>query len=114
MNVTSTTLARAATLAGQIEALRNELNSVVSTMNAKVDELNQQIAPLETELNGLIAFPTADKPAYKNTGRQFTDEQKARISAGLKAKWAERKAAAAQAVPVQVIPDSTVVNTTVS
>lgn len=95
--ISSTSLARAATLAGNLEVLRAEL----TTVQSKADDLRKQIEPLETELNNIMG--TVPKACKRADGteptRHFSAEQKARISAGLKASWERRKANAPVANP---------------
>lgn len=99
MNITSTQLAQAAKLAENIEALTTAL----STAEARVSELNAELSPLQSEYNAIMG--TTGRKACTSTGtRKFSDEQRARISAGLKAKWAERKAKAATASAVDSTP----------
>jgi predicted nucleic acid-binding Zn-ribbon protein len=99
MKMTAETLTRAATLAGQIEALETELTTVTN----KANELSKQISPLQTELSKLVGSTSVSRKAckrgVKKTSRRFTPEQRAAISAGLRAKWAERKAAKAATTP---------------
>jgi hypothetical protein len=91
--LSATQLERAATLTKQVETLGTELTKAQSV----VDGLNQKINPLREELDSIMGYKAFKAPG--GTGR-FTPEQRAKISAGLKAKWAERKAAAATAAPV--------------
>lgn len=105
MKINSANLAEASTLAAQIETLQAQLDE----FNGKAQEVSKQLAPLQTKFQNLIGSISSVKVAKcAKSGRgKFTPEQKAKISAGLKAKWAERKAAnsAAPAVPVaSVVP----------
>jgi hypothetical protein len=88
VNMNAETLTRAATLATQIEALTVEL----TTATTKVDELTGKINPLQTELNTLVGTPRKACKVIGGTGRHFSAEVRAKISAGQKARWAARKA----------------------
>ncbi len=90
-NFSATTLARAATLAGNLE----NLNTKLTEARATVDALSAEIAPIQSEYNTLLGVsPKAATRPDGSSGR-FTDEQRAAISAGLKASWERRKAARA-------------------
>jgi chromosome segregation ATPase len=95
-NMTSQNLQRAAELAQQIEVLNPQLTAAQAT----VSELSQKVEALQTELDSLgLGVRKASKGL-----RHFSEDQKAKISAGLKAAWARRKAAVAPATPVAATP----------
>ena len=95
-NITSSQLARASTLAGNLETLRAEL----VTYQTKANDLRNEIEPLESEFNTIMGVSAKACKRADGTAptRQFSQEQKDKIAAGLKASWARRKAAASPAV----------------
>ena len=90
-HITSVQLARASTLAGNLEALRAEL----VTYQTKANDLRTQIEPLENEFNTIMGVSAKACKRADGTAptRQFSQEQKDKIAAGLRASWARRKAA---------------------
>ena len=85
MKINSATLGEASALASQIETLQAQLDG----FNSQAQEVSKQLTPLQTKFQTIIGS--------MSSGKQFSPEQRAAISAGLKAKWAERKAAKAAA-----------------
>lgn len=100
MKINSASLAEASTLASQIEALQGTLDE----LNGKVADTAKQLAPLQSRFQSLIGSMSGGKGVKvskcSRKGSRFTPEQRAKISEGLKAKWAARKAAAASAPAV--------------
>jgi hypothetical protein len=70
----------------------------------KAAELAESIENMQNELTALLNGTTVTTvaPANKRGRGKFTPAQRARISAGLKAKWAERHAAKLAASPAPV------------
>ena len=94
MKINSATLGEASALASQIETLQAQLDG----FNSQAQEVSKQLTPLQTKFQTIIGSMSSDK--VSKSGKRFSPEQRAAISAGLKAKWAERKAAkAAVATP---------------
>jgi len=64
--------------------------------------LAEKIEAMQGELNALLSGQTVTRKGRKSVSKagRFTDAQRAKISAGLKAKWAERKAAKAAPAPL--------------
>lgn len=94
MKINSASLAEASTLAGQIEALQGQLDE----LNGKSQDVSKQLSPLQTRFQNLMGSMSGKAKVSKCSRRgKFSPEQRAAISAGLKAKWAERKAAKAAA-----------------
>lgn len=66
--------------------------------------LAEKIEAMQGELNALLSGQTVTRKGSKSVKKanRFTPEQRAKISEGLRAKWAERKAAkaAATALPL--------------
>lgn len=92
--ITADSLARAATLAGQIETLSAKLGVAQAT----VTQLTGELAPLQAELDGILGTPTRKACAKNPDGSsRFSPEWRAAISEGQKKRWAERKAAKAAA-----------------
>ena len=102
MKINSASLAEASTLAGQIETLQAQLDEC----NTKAQGISKEIAPLQSRFQSLVGSLSGGKGAKvskcSRKGSRFSPEQRAAISAGLKAKWAERKAAKANAPAVPV------------
>jgi hypothetical protein len=107
MKINSANLAEAATLAGNIETLQVRLDE----LNGQVLDVTKQLAPLQNRFQNLIGSLSGGKGTRvskcSRKGSRFTPEQKAAISAGLKAKWAERKAAKATDGLAVVLPTMT-------
>lgn len=96
LKINSATLNEASGLAGQIETLQTQLADLTNQSAG----IEKQIAPLVAQYNKLIGNLAPGKVSKFSKGGKrgkFTPEQRAAISAGLKAKWAQRKAAAAAA-----------------
>ena len=94
MKINSSSLTEAATLANEIEALQTRRDELAGQLS----KLDGEIAPLTTKFQRLIGGLGGNKTGRTvkcRRSRTFSAEQKAKISAGLKAKWAERKAAKA-------------------
>ena len=75
-------------------------NLSVSTLRkatALAESIEAKQAELAALLNGQTVAKGGRKSVAKSRGNTRTPEQRAAISAGLKAKWAARKAATAQA-----------------
>lgn len=105
VKINSASLAEASTLASQIETLQAQLDG----FNTQAQDVSKQLVPLQSRFNSLIGSLSPNHKVSKSTrGRgKFTPEQRAAISAGLKAKWAERKAAKAAAIAgVDTVPIS--------
>jgi hypothetical protein len=100
MKINSVSLAEASTLASEIEALQGKLDM----LNGQASDVSKQLEPLQVRFQKLVGSMTGKGGKVVRCARRskITPEQRAAISAGLKAKWAERKAAklAALAVPV--------------
>jgi phage shock protein A len=99
MKINSAALTEAATLANQIESLQAQLEE----FNTKSTEVGKQLTPLVSQYNKLVGSLSMTKgvkvaKSSRKGSRHVSPEQKAKISAGLKAKWAERKAAKASPV----------------
>ena len=64
--------------------------------------LAEKIEAMQGELSALLSGQTVTRKGRKSVSKagRFTDAQRAKISAGLKAKWAERKAAKAAPAPL--------------
>lgn len=90
-NISATSLARAAVLAASIE----NLNTKLTDARASVTALETELQPVQSEYNEIMGTPPRKYTRADGSTGRFTDEQRAKISAGLKAKWAERKAAKA-------------------
>ena len=97
MKINSATLGEASAIASQIETLQAQLDG----FNSQAQEVSKQLAPLQSKFQSIIGSMSAGKVSKcaktGKTGRKFSPEQKAAISAGLRAKWAARKAAVATA-----------------
>lgn len=94
MKINSATLGEASALASQIETLQAQLDG----FNSQAQEVSKQLTPLQTKFQTIIGSMSSDKVSKcAKSGKRFSPEQRAAISAGLKAKWAERKAAKAAA-----------------
>ena len=97
MKINSATLGEASALASQIETLQAQLDG----FNSQAQEVSKQLAPLQSKFQSIIGSMSAGKSdkvsKCAKSGKRFSPEQRAAISAGLKAKWAERKAAKAAA-----------------
>lgn len=104
MKINSASLAEASTLASQIEALQGTLDE----LNGKVADATKQLVPLQSRFQSIIGSMSGGKGVRvskcSRKGGKFTPEQRAAISAGLKAKWAERKAAKAAQVTADAAP----------
>jgi TolA-binding protein len=104
MKINSASLAEASTLASQIEALQGQLDE----LNGKVADTTKQLVPLQSRFQSLIGGLSGGKGGKTvkcaRKGSRFSPEQRAAISAGLKAKWAERKAAKAAATATDTAP----------
>lgn len=104
MKINSASLAEASTLASQIEALQGQLDE----LNSQVASATKQLVPLQSRFQSILGSMSSKGVKVSKCSRKggkFTPEQRAAISAGLKAKWAERKAVkttqpAADPVPI--------------
>lgn len=92
-NPTPANLRKAAELAESIENMQNELNALLSGST-------------------VTATPAPAKGAKRGRGK-FTPAQRARISAGLKAKWAERHAAKLAATSVTPVAGGVTIDQTI-
>ena len=94
MKINSATLGEASAIASQIETLQAQLDG----FNSQAQEVSKQLTPLQTKFQTIIGSMSSGKVSKcAKSGKRFSPEQRAAISAGLKAKWAERKAAKAAA-----------------
>ena len=94
MKINSATLGEASAIASQIETLQAQLDG----FNSQAQEVSKQLTPLQTKFQTIIGSMSSDKVSKcAKSGKRFSPEQRAAISAGLEAKWAERKAAKAAA-----------------
>lgn len=103
MKINSASLAEASTLASQIEALQGQLDE----LNGKASEVSKQLVPLQSKFQnivGALGGRTSRVSKCSRKGSRFTPEQRAKISEGLKAKWAARKAAAVAKAAADVAP----------
>jgi ABC-type uncharacterized transport system involved in gliding motility auxiliary subunit len=93
-NISAENLAKAATLAANIEGLNLQLTEA----RAVVADLEAKVNPLQTEYDTLMGIDRA-KAATRGDGStgRFNAAHRAAIAAGVKAAWAERKAKAAAA-----------------
>lgn len=104
MKITSASLTEAATLVSQIEAL----NAKRDELTGQVADVDKQLSPLQSKFNSIVGSLSGGKGMRTvkcgRKGAKFTPEQCAKISEGLKARWAARKAAATAAVPATTVP----------
>jgi hypothetical protein len=93
MKINSAILTEAASLSTQIEALQSRRDE----LTGQVAELDKQMGPLQSKFNSIVGSINGKGSRTvkcSRKGSRFTPEQRAKISEGLRAKWAERKAAA--------------------
>ena len=85
-------LREAATMQEQIETINGKVSTLDAEFHAQRETLTKELDSLTSQYNAIFGIVSGEK---SGTGRKFSAEVRAKISAGQKAKWAERKALAA-------------------
>ena len=101
--VSPSQLREAATMQEQIETISGKVSTLDAEFHAQRETLTKELGSLTSQYNAIFGIVSGEKSG-SGTGRKFSAEIRAKISAGQKAKWAERKALAAAASVAPVAP----------